>query len=84
MADSQDNRVAFVRPGSLAIVETVKYPVEGYLKGAIGMEQEGRKFIYLWFSSGSIILVEGLTGRLISQISVSDDSQIKSLTTFSD
>jgi len=71
-----------MRPGSLAIVETKSYPVEGYLKGAIGMEYAGSQYVYLWFSSGSIVLVDGLTTQLLSSFALSDYQQITCMIPF--
>lgn len=64
--DDESNRVGFMRPGSLAKVDSIQYPGDGFVKGAISLTYESKKFIYLWFSSGSIILVDGSNFKILS------------------
>jgi hypothetical protein len=61
VVDDEGNAVGFIRPDSMALVESKRYPVNGYLVGAYGYETPSCSFIYLWFSSGDLILVNGLT-----------------------
>jgi len=70
VVDDTDNRVGFVNANSLAIVNSVKYQVEGYLSGALGFKFNEKKHIYLWFSSGDLLLVDGLTHKLKSQFKI--------------
>jgi hypothetical protein len=41
----------------------------------MGLEYNGRSYIYLWFSSGTVILVDGTTFKELS--TYSSDQQIK-------
>jgi hypothetical protein len=60
--DNQSNTVGFMRSDSLAIVNSKSYETEGgYLNGCLGVEYKGKKYIYLWFSSNYIVLLDGLT-----------------------
>ena len=60
VVDAVDNEVGFVKTDSLALVDRKKFPVDGYLQGAVGVDQMGSKFIYLWFSCGNLFLIDGL------------------------
>ena len=63
VVDFEDNKVGFVVPDSLALVEAKSYGTEGYLTGAMGLtdSHSSKDYIYLWFSSGDICLVDGMT-----------------------
>ena len=43
------------------------------------MEKHGKQYIYLWFSSGDIILVDGLTFKQLSHLKLENDVQLNSL-----
>ena len=59
VVDHQGNKVGFAKAHSLAMIEERNFEVEGYLSGVFGIKSDGKKFIYLWFSSGDVILVHG-------------------------
>ena len=63
VVDHEGNQVGFLRADSLAMIATMNYKVEGYLTGALGFEDKQGKvsLIYLWFSSGDIILIDAIT-----------------------
>ena len=63
VVDHESNQVGFLRADSLAMIATMNYKVEGYLTGALGFEDHQGKvsLIYLWFSSGDIILIDAIT-----------------------
>ena len=46
----------------------MNYDFEGYLTGALGFKdnQEIISLIYLWFSSGDIVLIDGTTFAKLS------------------
>jgi len=58
LVDDVDNSVGMIRTDSLAKVDKKKYPVEGYLNGALDTDSGN---IYLWFSTGTVLLIDGLT-----------------------
>ena len=59
--DQENNKVGYMVPETLEIIDSVRYEAEGYLKGSIALESKGKKYIYLWFSSGTIVLIDPLT-----------------------
>jgi hypothetical protein len=60
--DNQSHSVGFMRSDSLALVNSKSYETEGgFLNGSLGVEFKGKKYIYLWFSSNYIVLLDGLT-----------------------
>jgi hypothetical protein len=63
VVDHEGNQVGFLQADSLAMTATMNYNVEGYLTGALGYEnyQGNVSLIYLWFSSGDIILVDAIS-----------------------
>jgi hypothetical protein len=50
-----------MRADSLAIVEKIKFSVEGYLLVSYGFDYKGKEFIFLSFSSGEILLIDGIS-----------------------
>ena len=69
-------RDRFLSADSLAILESKKYSVEGYLSGALGdIEANEKKYMYLWFSTGALLLVDSVTFEKISHYD--SDQQIK-------
>ena len=71
-----------MRADSLAIVEKIKYSVEGYLLVSYGFEYKGKEFIFLSFSSGEILLIDGMTLKQLSQTSFENDKQVNSMLAF--
>jgi hypothetical protein len=71
-----------MRADSLAIVEKIKYSVEGYLLVSYGFEYKGKEFIFLSFSSGEILLIDGISLKQLSQTSFENDKQVKSMLAF--
>ena len=71
-----------MRADSLAIVEKRKYYVEGYLLVSFGFEYKGKEFIFLSFSSGEILLIDGISLKQLSQTSFENDKQVKSMLAF--
>ena len=71
-----------MRGDSLAIVEKIYYSVEGYLILSYGLDYKGKEFIFLSFSSGEIFLIDGISLKLLSQMSIEDSKQIKSIVAF--
>jgi hypothetical protein len=68
VVDHESNQVGFLQADSLALIATMNYHVDGYLTGALGYEgyQAKVSLIYLWFSSGDIILIDGITYEKLS------------------
>jgi hypothetical protein len=68
VVDHESNQVGFLQADSLALIATKNYQVEGYLTGALGFEGYHGKvsLIYLWFSSGDIILIDSITFEKLS------------------
>ena len=69
VVDHESNHVGFLQADSLAMIATMNYDVEGYLTGALGFEENDQRkvsLIYLWFSSGDIILIDGITFQKLS------------------
>ena len=76
VVDNPNNEVGFLSADSLATIHQQLYDQEGgYLSGSMGLEYNGRSYIYLWFSSGTVILVDGTTFKELS--THSSDQQIK-------
>jgi hypothetical protein len=76
VVDNPKNEVGFLSADSLAPIHQQLYDQEGgYLSGSMGLEYNGRSYIYLWFSSGTLILVDGSTFKELS--TYSSDKQIK-------
>lgn len=71
-----------MRADSLAIVEKIKFSVEGYLLVSYGFEYKGKEFIFLSFSSGEILLIDGMTLKQLSQTSFENDKQVRSMLAF--
>ena len=82
VVDHEQNHVGFMRADSLAIVEKIKFSVEGYLLVSYGFQYKGKEFIFLSFSSGEIILIDGISLNLLSQMSFEDNQQVKSMLAF--
>lgn len=61
VVDFENNQVGFIVPHSLALVEAKSFGIDGYLTGALGLTDDHKDYIYLWFSSGEICLVDGTT-----------------------
>ena len=59
VVDHEGNSVGFAKAHSLAMIEVCKFEVEGYLTGVFGIKSDGKKYIYIWFSSGDVILIDG-------------------------
>jgi hypothetical protein len=66
VADFEKNEVGFIVPHSLAF-EAKSFGIDGYLTGALGITEDHKEYIYLWFSSGEICLVDGIALKLLSQ-----------------
>lgn len=81
VVDHQGNKVGFAKAHSLAMIEERKFEVEGYLTGVFGIKSDGKKYIYLWFSSGDIILVHGDSLEQLSQL-VLDDCTVSQMIAF--
>jgi len=41
------------------MIEQQKFECEGFLTGVFGIKSDGKKYIYLWFSSGDLFLIDG-------------------------
>jgi len=80
--DNENNSVAFLNSQSLAVVHVKNYAVEGYFCGGMGLEVDGYHYIYLLFSQGDIILIDGTNFKQISQYS--NDSSIINMIPFND
>lgn len=61
VVDFENNQVGFIVPHSLALVEAKSFGIDGYLTGALGLTDDHKDYIYLWFSSGEICMVDGIT-----------------------
>lgn len=61
VVDFENNQVGFIVPQSLALVQAKSFGVDGYLTGAMGLTDNQKDYIYLWFSSGELCLVDGIT-----------------------
>ena len=72
-----------MRADSLAIVEKIKFSVEGYLLVSYGFDYKGKEFIILSFSSGELLLIDGISLKLLSQMTFENDKQVKSMLAFS-
>lgn len=64
--DNVLNTINFMNPETLAVIDIGNFKNEGYLKGGISLESDGGKYLVMWFSSGTIILVDAQTLKLIS------------------
>ena len=82
VVDHEQNHVGFMRADSLAIVEKIKFSVEGYLLVSYGFDYKGKEFIFLSFSSGEILLIDGISLKQLSQTSFENDKQVKSMLAF--
>jgi hypothetical protein len=61
VVDNSNNSVGFLHPESLGLLAETKFDVDGaYLIGAMGLDYLTMKYIYLWFSNGTIILIDGM------------------------
>jgi hypothetical protein len=83
VVDHEQNHVGFMKADSLAIVEKIKFSVEGYLLVSYGFEYKGKEFIFLSFSSGELLLIDGISLKLLSQMSFENDQQVNSMLAFS-
>ena len=72
--DNPGNTVGFMRSDSLVIVPAKLQTYEGFLKGCLGLEHKGKKYIYLLYSSGELVLLDGLSFHVLSTFKA-DDSQ---------
>ncbi len=64
VVDGENNTVAFLCSDSLSILENKYFVGGGYLNGAFGIETAiDRSYIYLWFSSGDLYLLNGYNLR---------------------
>lgn len=82
VVDHEQNHVGFMRADSLAIVEKIKFSVEGYLLISYGFDYNGKEFIFLSFSSGEILLIDGISLKLLSQMSFENSQNVKSMLAF--
>lgn len=60
VVDHENNSVGFLKADNLALVDIKRFEDVGFLTGAMGLEYGGKQYIYLWFSSGTLILLDGL------------------------
>jgi hypothetical protein len=86
IVEDEHNQVGFMRADSLAIVEKIKFSVEGYLLVSYGFEYEGKEgekeFILLSFSSGELLLIDGISLKLLSQTKFENNRPVKSMLAF--
>ena len=50
----------------MSMVEIKRFNVDGYLTGGLGLKVDGSSYIYLMFSSGDIILIDGMNFKQIA------------------
>ena len=63
------------------MIEQRKFECEGYLAGVFGIKSDGKKYIYLWFSSGDLFLVDGDSLKQLSQLAL-DNCTISQMIAF--
>ena len=64
LVDDVDNSVGMIRADSMAKIDKKKFQVDGYLSGALDTDCGN---VYLWFSAGTVLLIDGLNFNLKSQ-----------------